>query len=61
MNLLANEAAGHRDRQHIFITPQDMSALKKIDSAHRKVVRLPDPLRNGQTRLNFPTQNGTQA
>lgn len=53
MNNLAETARDLKDAQFIFISPQDMAALKIIDPKKQRVVRLPDPVRDGQQRLNF--------
>ena len=58
MKLLTSEAAGATGVQYIFITPQDMSALKELKADQLKVVRLPDPVRDGQQRLNFTQTQG---
>ncbi len=58
MKLLTSEAVGTTGMQYMFITPQDMAALKELRAGQLKVVRLPDPVRDGQQRLPFTQTQG---
>ncbi|XP_012944778.1 structural maintenance of chromosomes protein 6 [Aplysia californica] len=55
MDMMLETADMHKDMQFVFLTPQDMRSLRKIDNV--KIFRMPDPERSQKT-LNF-SQNST--
>ncbi|RUS90138.1 hypothetical protein EGW08_002105 [Elysia chlorotica] len=58
MDMMIEAANAHSNMQFVFLTPQDMSSVRKIHKC--KIFRMPDPERDDRQKTLSFTQQGTQ-